>query len=143
MATDAARAGGEMRFVLMRRGVPLTDEDRPPWLEFLRRAVAAACGRGEGMLLACSALKRVYRDSLAWGVLGCVEYIDLRGPEGLIRQRLAARKGHFMKPELLDSQFAALKPPDNALPVEVAPSPEVVAADIQSRLGLRRTAGNG
>jgi gluconokinase len=79
----------------MRRGVPLSDEDRRPWLDALRRRVDEACARGENVVLACSALKHAYQEYLQHDVVGQVHYVHLRGSEELIRQRLAARKGHF------------------------------------------------
>ncbi len=120
----------------MRRGVPLNDEDRRPWLDALRRRVDEAVARGENVVLACSALKHAYQEYLQHDVVGQVHYFHLRGPEGLIAARLATRKGHFMNPALLHSQFEALEPPDHALPIDISPAPEVIAADIRRRLGL-------
>jgi gluconokinase len=120
----------------MRRGEPLTDADRRPWLEALRRRVDEACARGENVVLACSALKHAYQDYLQHDVVGQVHYVHLRGSGTLIRERLAARKGHFMNPELLHSQFEALEPSDDAVQIDVSPPPEVIAADIRRRLGL-------
>jgi gluconokinase len=124
----------------MHRGVPLTDEDRRPWLETLRQVIDAAHDRGENVVLACSALKHAYQEYLRQDVPRDVRYVYLQGSEELIRQRLAARKGHFMNPALLHSQFETLEPPDDALKVDVAPPPEVIAAEIADRLDLRRAA---
>jgi gluconokinase len=120
----------------MRRGVPLTDEDRLPWLEALRRRVDEACARGENVVLACSALKHAYQEYLQHDVVGQVHYVHLRGSEALNVARLAARKGHFMNPVLLHSQFETLEPPDDALQIDITPPPEVIAAEIRLRLGL-------
>ncbi|HZY89083.1 MAG TPA: gluconokinase [Gemmataceae bacterium] len=120
----------------MRRGEPLTDADRRPWLEALRRRVDEACARGENVVLACSALKHAYQDYLQHDVVGQVHYVHLRGSEALIASRLAGRKGHFMSPALLHSQFETLEPPDDAVQIDVTPPPEVVAAEIRHRLGL-------
>src|SRR5262245_12925350 len=79
----------------MRRGVPLDDDDRRPWLAALRQRLDAAVARGEDVVLACSALKHAYQDYLEQHSPGVVHYVHLRGSEELIRQRLAARKGHF------------------------------------------------
>jgi gluconokinase len=126
----------------MRRGIPLDDDDRRPWLEALRRRVDEACARGEDIVLACSALKHAYQEYIKEDVPGCVRYVHLRGSEELIRQRLAARKGHFMNPSLLHSQFETLEPPGDALQVDITPEPDVIAAEIRDRLGLRpRPAG--
>ena len=120
----------------MRGGTPLTDEDRRPWLEALRRRVNEACGRGEDVVLACSALKDEYRDYLERHDPGCVRYVYLQGSEELIRRRLERREGHFMGPALLDSQFEALEPPAGAVRVDVAPPPEVIAAEVRRKLGV-------
>jgi gluconokinase len=120
----------------MRAGVPLTDADRAPWLADLRERIDAACERGENLVLACSALKHAYRDYLEKHEPECVQYVYLHGSEELIRQRLAVRKGHFMPPGLLHSQFEALEPPTDALRVEVSGTPEAVADEIRSKLNL-------
>jgi gluconokinase len=120
----------------MRRGIPLNDEDRRPWLQTLRQRVDDACGRGENVVLACSALKHAYQEYLRHDVHGRIHYVHLRGSEALIRQRLAARKGHFMNPGLLHSQFETLEPPDDALPVDITSSPQVIAAEIRNQLAL-------
>ena len=121
----------------MRRGVPLNDEDRRPWLDALRGRVDEAVARGENVVLACSALKHAYQKYLQYDMGGEVRYVHLGGPEGLIAARLAARKGHFMSPALLHSQFETLEPPGDALQVDVTPVPEVISAAIRHRLGLR------
>ena len=120
----------------MRRGVPLTDADRGPWLDVLRRKVDETCDRGQNAVLACSALKHAYQEYLARDEPECVRYVYLHGSEELIRQRLAKRKGHFMNPALLHSQFETLEPPADALRVDVTPPPEEIADEIRRRLGL-------
>ncbi|VTS03725.1 gluconate kinase : Thermosensitive gluconokinase OS=Stigmatella aurantiaca (strain DW4/3-1) GN=idnK PE=4 SV=1: SKI [Gemmata massiliana] len=120
----------------MRRGQPLTDEDRRPWLHELRDRIDTACARGENVVLACSALKHAYQDYLERNEPACVQYVYLHGSEELIRQRLAARKGHFMNPKLLHSQFETLEPPADAIRVDIAPAPEVIAAEVKKKLGL-------
>lgn len=120
----------------MRGGTPLNDADRKPWLAALRERVDAACERGENVVLACSALKHAYRDYLEKHEPECVQYVYLHGSEELIRKRLAERKGHFMKPGLLHSQFEALEPPADALKVDVAGTPEVCAEEIRNKLKL-------
>ena len=91
--------------------IPLTDTDRQPWLERVRREVIDATPPGSVTVLGCSALKRDYRRVLMDGAPG-VRLIHLHGPEELLAARLAARKGHFMPPALLTSQLATLEPPD-------------------------------
>jgi gluconokinase len=120
----------------MRAGVPLTDEDRRPWLRALRGRVGEACARGEDAVLACSALKHDYREYLEGHDPACVHYVYLRGSEELFRRRLEAREGHFMNPDLLRSQLEALEAPEDALQVDAAPSPEAIAAEIRRGLGL-------
>lgn len=120
----------------MNGGIPLSDADRWPWLQALRRRVDEACERGEDVVLACSALKHDYREYLEQNYAECVHYVYLHAPEEMIRRRLADRKGHFMDPGLLKSQFEALEPPEGALQVDVTPAPEVIAAEIRHKLGL-------
>jgi len=120
----------------MRRGIPLNDADRRPWLQALRRRVDEACDRGENVVLACSALKHAYQYYLERDVPGCVRYVYLNGSEEVIGRRLAARKGHFMNPGLLHSQFEALEPPEDAVRVDVTPAPEAIAAEVRRQLGL-------
>jgi gluconokinase len=121
----------------MRSGTPLNDADRRPWLNALRERIDRACETGENVVLACSALKHAYQDYLERDDPACVEYVYLHGDEDLIRRRLAARKGHFMNPRLLNSQFEILEPPENSLRVDVAPPPEQISAEIRRRLNLR------
>jgi gluconokinase len=120
----------------MSAGIPLTDEDRCPWLQALRQRIEAACGQGENVILACSALKREYRRYLERHDLDCVHYVFLHGSEELISRRLSARKGHFMDPNLLQSQFEALEVPQGTLQIDITPVPEEIAADIRRKLGL-------
>lgn len=120
----------------MHAGVPLTDEDRRPWLEAIRLRLVEARDRGEGVVLACSALKHAYQHYLGSVGAKSVRYVFLEGPEDLIRRRLAGRSGHFMNPALLHSQFETLEPPDDALKVDVTPPPGEVAAAVRAGLGL-------
>jgi gluconokinase len=120
----------------MSAGIPLNDEDRWPWLQALQRRVDEACEQGEDIVLACSALKQDYREYLERHSPECVHYVYLHGPVELIRRRLAERKGHFMNPALLYSQFEALEPPEDALQVDITPSPEVIVAEIKRKLGF-------
>ena len=94
----------------MAAGIPLTDQDRAPWLATLAGRLAAAERLGVGLVVSCSALKRSYRDALRQGA-GPVQFIHLRGPRSLFEQRLAGRTGHFMPKSLLDSQLDALVEP--------------------------------
>jgi gluconokinase len=120
----------------MHRGEPLTDEDRRPWLERLHRRIDEAAEQGQNIVLACSALKHSYQDYLTKDEPGAVHFVYLHGSEELIRRRIAARKGHFMNPNLLASQFETLEPPEHAIRVEVTPAPEAIVAEIRRQLGL-------
>ena len=93
----------------MAAGIPLTDTDRAGWLRTLRDEIAAAHARGEGLVLACSALKRRYRDVLREADPG-LHFAHLDGARSLIAQRMLARTAHFMPASLLDSQLADLEP---------------------------------
>lgn len=103
----------------MAAGTPLTDADRWPWLDVLNAGLRAAASRGEGIVLACSALKQSYRDRLVAGLAGC-EVVYLHGTVELIRERASNRRHRYMPPSLLDSQFATLEPPARAIAVDVA-----------------------
>ena len=120
----------------MRRGEPLNDDDRRPWLAALRMRIAAACEKSENLVLACSALKHAYQDYLEGHEPDCIKYVYLHGSEELLRERLAVRKGHFMNPNLLHSQFETLEPPAHAVRVEVALSPGEIVAEVRRSLGV-------
>lgn len=121
----------------MRGGQPLDDVDRLPWLEAMASAIRDWNAKGETVVLACSALKRRYRDVLRTG--GDVRFIHLAGDKALIAARLAARTGHYMPPTLLDSQFATLEPPgdDEAITVSIDGSAEMIAQRALSALSSR------
>lgn len=123
----------------MRGGTPLTDDDRWPWLRALRGRIEEACRREENAVIACSALRAEYRRYLEQGCFERVRYVYLRASPELIRQRLEDRAGHFMDPDLLDSQFETLEPPQGKVEVDAAPPPEVIAAEIRDKLGLDAT----
>jgi carbohydrate kinase (thermoresistant glucokinase family) len=97
----------------MAGGRPLTDDDRQPWLARLHDLIAEHTTRGETAVLACSALKKKYRDQLRMDSK-TVQFIYLEGTFDLIWQRLASRSGHYMKAAMLQSQFDALEPPASA-----------------------------
>ena len=102
----------------MASGQPLNDDDRQPWLEELNRLLRNWYELGEGGVLACSALKARYRDTLAQGMpKGAVAFVLLDGSRDLIAGRLAARQHEYMNPNLLDSQLATLETPDDALKI--------------------------
>jgi carbohydrate kinase (thermoresistant glucokinase family) len=123
----------------MKSGIPLIDEDRWPWLQAIAREIDAIRGRGESAVVTSSALRRAYRDILI-GDRPDVALVYLKGSKDLIARRLAARKGHFMPPELLDSQFAALEEPgqvERPIVVSIEPTPEEIVEDVVRKLKER------
>ena len=121
----------------MRSGRPLTDEDRWPWLECLREEIKTSIDAGEKAVMACSALKRTYRDRLR--VSQNVKFVFLRGDYALVEKQLRSRRGHFMDPDLLQSQFDDLEEPhldENALTIELGRTPEEIVAEIKGKLRL-------
>ncbi len=117
----------------MASGIPLTDDDRWGWLDALNAELKSRESTGTPVFLACSALRQVYRDRLAAG-LPTLQFIYLRGSKELIWSRLSARHDHFMPTALLDSQFATLEEPVNAITVEIDGSPETIVEKILLRL---------
>lgn len=112
----------------MHSGVPLTDADRASWLAALHRQIVQWADQNQNAILACSALRQSYRDTLAQGLpADAVRWVYLTGPAELIRQRLQARHGHYMPVSLLPSQLATLEPPQDAIRIEVKqPIPTMV-----------------
>jgi len=117
----------------MRRGEPLTDADRWPWLDRLNSVLLESEREGKSLVLACSALKQAYRERLTRGC-AAARFVFLDGERELIRARLAARRGHYMNPALLDSQFAILERPSDALQLDAAESPAALAGRIRQAL---------
>jgi len=118
----------------MHAGIPLTDADRAPWLQSLRAAIAGWLAAGQAVVLACSALKQAYREQLIVGPE--VKLVFLHADLDLIAGRMAARPGHYMNPDLLQSQFDTLEAPRDALSLDAAqPVPELVAA-IRAAFGV-------
>jgi gluconokinase len=122
----------------MRAGHPLTDEDRRPWLQAIADEIDRVCRSGEHAVIACSALKRAYRDILMHGQNN-VRIVYLKGPEELIANRLSLRKDHFMPSGLLASQFKTLEPPDaseNPVTVSIDAPVDTIVDDIVRQLRL-------
>jgi gluconokinase len=120
----------------MHAGVPLTDEDRWPWLNGIAAWIDATRRAGNHGAIACSALKRAYRDILV-GARRDVAIVYLKGDRDLIARRLAARNGHYMPASLLDSQFAALEEPradEHAIVVSIVPHPREIVETIAAEL---------
>jgi gluconokinase len=118
----------------IRHGIPLNDEERRPWLERLRAAIAGWMAEGHSVVLACSALKRSYRSELRVGPE--VQFVYLKGSADLIAERLRARHGHFANDQILASQFADLEEPKTAVTVSIEQTVEQVVAGIRQKLGL-------
>ena len=114
----------------MSAGIPLTDADRARWLRALALRIREAKDAGTGLVVSCSALKQAYRDILR-AEASDLRFVFLKGEPALIAERLAGRRGHFMPPSLLDSQFAALEEPspdEDAWVCDVRQSPQDIVA---------------
>jgi gluconokinase len=126
----------------MHHGEPLTDEDRWPWLHAIAAWIDATRREGNHGVVACSALKRAYRDILI-GPRRNVRIVYLKGDRDLIERRINARADHFMPPELLDSQFKALEEPtadERPIVVSIAPHPREIVETILQKLGIGEAA---
>jgi gluconokinase len=143
LSEDGDRFHPASNIAKMSAGHPLTDEDRRPWLEAIANEIDRLCKAGERAVIACSALKRAYRDILVHG-RGDVRIIYLDGSQALIADRLAKRKGHFMPAGLLDSQFKTLEPPtpdENPVTVSIDASVEAIVSDIVRQLAIGPAGG--
>jgi gluconokinase len=118
----------------IRRGIALDDHDRRPWLERLRAAITQWITEGRNVVLACSALKRSYRQDLEVGP--DVRFVYLKGDASLIATRLRAREGHFAGEQILASQFADLEEPEGAVIAEIDSTPQQIVSGIRERLDL-------
>ena len=127
----------------MENSIPLTDADRLPWLEAIAAWIDDLHARGGHGVVACSALKRGYREILARAGHEIVRFVYLRGDKTLIAKRMTARHGHFMPPALLESQFATLEEPtpdEHPIVVSIAGTPRVIVSDILAALRRRASA---
>lgn len=127
----------EANIAKMATGIPLDDRDRVPWLQTLRALIDERLDAERSLVLACSALKQDYRDVLSRS-RGEVDFVYLKGSRELIGSRLQERTGHYMKPELLDSQFEALEEPKEALVVDINRSPEELVERLARELRTNR-----
>ena len=118
----------------MSRGIPLGDDDRIPWLISLREAMLQWDAQHRNVVLACSALKRSYRELLL--INSNVKLVYLKGSYELFRERLRSRKGHYAGEQILAGQFADLEEPTDAITIDAAKSPEQIVAEIRKRLVL-------
>jgi gluconokinase len=135
----------------MRHGIPLTDDDRCPWLARLRAEIDGWLASDKNVILACSALKRSYRQQLEAGperaastntatanpaTSNEVRFVYLKGSAALIAERLRSRHGHFAGEAILAGQFADLEEPDDAVTVDISPTPPEIVAEIRAKLGM-------
>jgi gluconokinase len=118
----------------MTRGVPLDDQDRIPWLDAIREAMEQWNAQRRNVVLACSALKKSYRERLQ--ISSAARLVYLKGTYDLLRERLHARKGHYATEQILTSQFADLEEPAGAIAIDVARSPEEIVAELRKQLAL-------
>jgi gluconokinase len=126
----------------MHAGIPLTDEDREPWLRSLNEQIVTWLGNGVNGILACSALKESYRAELTAGTgPRSVRFIFLTGSPELIRQRMEARHSHYMPESLLPSQLATLEPPSDAIEISIAQTVSAMVDQILSALAKEGYAG--
>jgi len=121
----------------MHAGIPLTDEDRAPWLATLHDLIASWHQKNESGILTCSALKQTYRETLVAGLPDdAYRFILTEAPKEVISERMKARHDHFMPAALLDSQLATLEPPSNALHVSAQDPPEVSVKKVLAAIGI-------
>lgn len=138
---DADDLHPEANKAKMAGGVPLTDDDRWPWLARVGAAMKAETDEGHSVVVACSALRRVYRDALRTAAAGPVFYVHLTGAPTLLAERIGHRRGHFMPATLLDSQLAtleALGDDEWGVTLDVAHTPEQLADQAVAALSAVR-----
>ncbi len=119
----------------MSAGRPLDDQDRAPWLAAIRAYLAEQLAAGQSVIVTCSALKQRYREAIVADPTR-TRLVHLQGDFGLILGRMQRRTDHFMKPAMLESQFAALEPPEGVECVNIDRTPEQIVTEIRRRLGL-------
>lgn len=120
----------------MAAGIPLTDEDRRPWLLAIAARLRDASRAGQGLVVACSALKRRYRDLLRSAGDQAVRFVYLKGNRTLLAERITQRRGHYMPAALLDSQLAALEEPapdEDAWVCDIGATPDAIVAELVAR----------
>jgi gluconokinase len=118
----------------MTRGIPLTDDDRAPWLVAIHACIVESYRIHQGVVVTCSALKERYRKALADGV--SITWVYLKGSEELLRARLQRRQNHFFKVQMLASQFADLEEPTDAIVIDITLAPDAAVRQIVNALNL-------
>lgn len=132
---DADHFHSEANKTKMNQGIPLTDEDRWPWYATLRARIEEMRGKTPVYVLACSALKAVYREKLRAGDdAQTLAFVHLDGSRELIFARMSARQGHYMPVSLLDSQFAILEPTADLIRISIEGTPAEIVQDALTRL---------
>ncbi|MBN3843153.1 MULTISPECIES: gluconokinase [Burkholderia] len=121
----------------MHHGIPLTDDDRWPWLRTIREAIEEKQRAGETAVFTCSSLKRSYRDVLR-GTDTDVRFVYLKGSFEVLHERLKSRTGHFFDPSLLKSQLDTLEEPgpDEAIEVSIELTPEQIVDQVMLKIGI-------
>ena len=118
----------------MHRGIALDDADRAPWLSAIRKLILVMLSESRSGVVACSALKQSYRDVIVVDP-DLVKVVYLKGSKEVIAERLSHRSGHFMNPDLLQSQFDTLEEPRDAIVVDISMASEAIVREIRKRLG--------
>ena len=119
----------------MHAGLPLNDADRAPWLASLHGVIVEWVNKGQNGIMTCSALKQAYRDVLTGGLPhGTCRYVLLEAPFDVLEERIRHRPGHFMNPDLLQSQINTLEQPKDAIHIKATGSPSEVAQNILDQL---------
>jgi len=118
----------------MRRGIPLTDADRAPWLAALRRVIQLSLAANRVAAITCSALKASYRSELRQDD-SRVQFVCLAAPKTVLEARLLTRPGHFLSPSLLAEQLRIFEPPSDALMVDAQKSPEIIVTELLKFFG--------
>jgi gluconokinase len=119
----------------MHAGIPLTDADRAPWLASLHEVIVKWFQSGQNGVMTCSALKQAYRDVLTKDIpAGICRFVLLDVPTAVLAERIAHRPGHFMNPDLLQSQLDTLELPKDALRVDATGAPSAIAQNILKQL---------
>lgn len=131
---DGDRFHAAVNIEKMSRGIPLKDDDRQPWLNSLRDEMLRWEAQRQNVVLACSALKRRYREILR--ISDDVKIVYLKAAYELLRERLRSRKGHYAGEQLLASQFTDLEEPADALTIDASRSPQEIVAEIRKQLAL-------
>jgi gluconokinase len=120
----------------MAQGTPLNDEDRADWLSAIAGQIRLLEKESRSGVIACSALKNSYRIKLSKAAKD-IKFVFLRGDYELLQARLESRKGHFMKPTMLKSQFETLEEPENSIDIDIKDAPEKIVEDIIQTLSVR------